>query len=85
MNRSGVDAIAWLPLAGGSISLYASANPSHKAGSLLMFPECASLRFPHRPSAQRDDLINRSPFMYINLPAIRALWKSPAKSFLLIT
>jgi hypothetical protein len=56
LNLGGVSAIAWLPLAGGSISLHASANPSHVAGSLLMFPGCASLMFLHRPSAQRDDL-----------------------------
>jgi hypothetical protein len=56
LNRDGSLAIAWLPLAGGSIFLYASANPSRKAGCLLSFPECASLRFPQRPSAQSGDL-----------------------------
>ncbi len=67
LNRSGAFAIAWLPLAGGSIFLYASANPSRKAGALLSFPECALLPFPHRPSAQSSDLFHRSPFMHTNL------------------
>jgi hypothetical protein len=57
VNHSGVDATVWLPLAGGSVSTYASANPSRKSGFLLAFPECASLLFPHCPSAQSDDLI----------------------------
>jgi len=65
LNRDGVIAIAWLPLAWDSIFLYASANPSRKAGSLLTFPGCASLLFPHRPSAQSSDLINCSPFMLL--------------------
>jgi hypothetical protein len=56
VNRDGSLAIVWLPLAGGSIFLYASANPSRKAGCLLLFPECASLSFPQRPSAQSGDL-----------------------------
>jgi hypothetical protein len=56
VNRDGAVAIVWLPLAGGSIFLYASANPSRKAGCLLLFPECASLSFPQRPSAQSGDL-----------------------------
>jgi hypothetical protein len=56
MNRSGVHATDWLPLAGGSVSIYVSANPSRKSGSLLLFPGCASLLFPHCPSAQSDDL-----------------------------
>ena len=38
INRSGVFAIAWLPLAGGSIFLYVSANPSRKAGLLAVVP-----------------------------------------------
>jgi len=55
MNRGGVQATYWLPLAGGSVSIYVSANPSRKSGSLLLFPGCASLLFPHCPSAQSDD------------------------------
>ena len=43
LNRDGVLAIAWLPLAGGSISLYASANPSRKAGSAA---DVSGMRIP---------------------------------------
>ena len=38
LNRVGPKAIAWLPLAGGSIFHYASANPSRNAGSAADVP-----------------------------------------------
>jgi hypothetical protein len=80
MNRNGLNATVWLPLAGGSVFTYASANPSRKSGSLLQFPGCASLLFPQCPSARSDDLLNRSPVMHMNIQARYARWKSPVNT-----
>jgi hypothetical protein len=80
MNRNGLFATVWLPLAGGSVFIHASANPSRKSGSLLAFPGCASLLFPQCPSARSDDLLNRSPLMHINIPGKYARGKSPVNT-----
>jgi len=86
INRGGISAIAWLPLAGGSIFQYASANPSRKAGFLLVFPDCAVLTFPHCPSARSDYFaLVAHRFMQITVPAIYDVWNYPKISFGAIT
>src|SRR5687768_2306072 len=66
INRGGVFATVWLPVAIQAQYLLTLQPILHvRRARLLRFPVSANLMFPQGPSGRSGDLINRSPFMLL--------------------